>query len=404
MILDRKDLSKFVFQVFNNSGIKYALMRDIEKSLYSSAAKDYDVAIQEKDLLKILECFRKTKECNILYINQRSFCTSIGFIVKIDGSYACFSVDLIFNFSIYGISFASTKELLDETVISYIDGVEIQILNQRANRFVSILPAIYHNYVEQPINEADSKIIAEFCNDNFSFIKRNNLIIGVKLVKRQLFMELRALVSHCLMELRIYYSRDTITTIAFLGPDGAGKTAIISKVAQEFSKAFVSYETLHLKPKLFFKKRYEKRGVVTQPHALEPRPTIIGLLKILVWNFELAVYYYFTKRHNQTLAIFDRYMLDVLVDPQRYRLRDNFLIKKFTRTFLPNLTIIVGTEPELATKRKGEITIGLARELTQAYTGLDKELMDRSVMVMNNSTLNMAIKKTYDKLHRVNFQ
>ena len=64
--------------------------------------------------------------------------------------------------------------------------------------------------------------------------------------------------------------------IAFLGPDGSGKTTIIKLLKKKISKKNISSKQYHLFPH-FFENR--KTIIVKNPHAKKPRSKFLSLIK-----------------------------------------------------------------------------------------------------------------------------
>ena len=73
---------------------------------------------------------------------------------------------------------------------------------------------------------------------------------------------------------RLYFFRRVLRPtgcwIAFMGPDGSGKSLIINAVSQEFAPSFRTTRYFHLRPRLVGRKPTNK-GPVTDPHGQPPR-------------------------------------------------------------------------------------------------------------------------------------
>lgn len=108
--------------------------------------------------------------------------------------------------------------------------------------------------------------------------------------------------------------------VAVLGPDGAGKSALIEHLRVDLAGAFRRSEVFHLQPDILGQKRDE--GPVTEPHARPLHPLWRSLLKIPYYMLDYGLGYALRVRPQlvrSTLVLFDRYYDDILVDARRYR-------------------------------------------------------------------------------------
>jgi peptidoglycan/xylan/chitin deacetylase (PgdA/CDA1 family)/thymidylate kinase len=182
-----------------------------------------------------------------------------------------------------------------------------------------------------------------------------------------------------LRDVRRFISRITRPTglvIAVLGPDGSGKTTLIEHIEREFAPAFRHVRRFHLRPRFG---KVSDSGPVTEPHAQKPRGWVVSTLKVA---FFLADYwagwlrYVYPAKVRSTLVVFDRYYHDMLVDPARYRLPRGFFLHRLLAGLVPkpDLWLVLHAPPEVLVARKGEISLEMARVLTQNYASLAPRL------------------------------
>jgi thymidylate kinase len=105
-----------------------------------------------------------------------------------------------------------------------------------------------------------------------------------------------------------------------MGPDGAGKSTLIEKVEHRLDLVFRGTRKFHLRP--YWGSPPKPRPGNTSPHARAPRNALQSMLKIAMWFFDYTLGYLVVispLKIRSTLVLFDRYFLDITIDPARYR-------------------------------------------------------------------------------------
>jgi len=188
-----------------------------------------------------------------------------------------------------------------------------------------------------------------------------------------------------------------LPTIAFLGPDGSGKSSVISGLKKELREMRLNCRSLHWRP--YGIKGREDLGVaVADPHAAEPRGLITSVLKLGMlfydwWLASLTVLLH--ARAKISVVICDRYYNDLLVDTRRYRYGGPKWLAKLVFKFMPrpNLVFILVGTPEIIHPRKQEVRLDELRRQIEAYKELAEFIGESAMLVNVDEALDTVIEK-----------
>ena len=172
--------------------------------------------------------------------------------------------------------------------------------------------------------------------------------------------------------------------LAFLGPDGSGKSTVIQAVKERIEYYFGEVEDRHWRPQflgdlgVLLGRREKTTGPVSDPHGRAPHSVVVSAIRFFYYwldywlGWPLRVWKFRAKNH---LVIFDRYAQDMWCDPKRYRLGlPRGLMKFFCRlTPEPDLTFVLLAGAEIINQRKGEVPLETLRELLQRYAEAAKQ-------------------------------
>jgi thymidylate kinase len=166
--------------------------------------------------------------------------------------------------------------------------------------------------------------------------------------------------------------------MAVFGPDGAGKSAVIKRLAQELTPPFHAVQQFHFRP--MFRQKWRERRAVTDPHAKSPRGMWVSIFKLLYWLADCWYGYLVTilpARANARLVIFDRYFDDILIDPRRYRLPPSSLW--FARLFVrlaprPDLYVLLDVPSDILQRRKAEVHLAESQRQRLEYLEMFRRL------------------------------
>lgn len=153
--------------------------------------------------------------------------------------------------------------------------------------------------------------------------------------------------------------RPTGGWIAFVGPDGCGKSSVIEAVAAEFTPAFQKVVHFHLRPKSL-PARAGGEIPVTDPHGQPVRGFGFSVAKMLYLFADYWLGYFSSVRAatvRTKLVIFDRYFYDILVDPKRVLYGGPRWLPKLLARFVPrpDLVFLLNAKAEVLWTRKHEV-------------------------------------------------
>jgi thymidylate kinase len=162
--------------------------------------------------------------------------------------------------------------------------------------------------------------------------------------------------------------------VAFLGPDGAGKSTVMERVQQGlFPQTFRFAKSCHLRPHLAG--AGPKPEGLGNPHAQPSRGTISSLAKLGLWWMDYTLGYWvavFPPLLRSALVLFDRYYHDLLVDQRRYRYSGSLRLARLVGWLVPqpHLVILLDAPPQVLQARKRDVTYAETIRQRDAYLKL----------------------------------
>ena len=179
--------------------------------------------------------------------------------------------------------------------------------------------------------------------------------------------------------------------IVVLGPDGAGKSALIRKLMFEYRNAASNYYS-HFYPSL--KEKIVKDSIY--PYSKKPYSTIISNFKviyILIKSFSKFLFIFLKIRKGNSIIWCDRYLYDIFPDPIRYRLKKIIFKPGFIKKFSlkPNLIIILNPPIEEILIRSSELSYKELKNQSESYDKLINYFPD-ALLVKNNYSIKKLTK------------
>jgi thymidylate kinase len=158
--------------------------------------------------------------------------------------------------------------------------------------------------------------------------------------------------------------------IAIMGPDGAGKSLVISTICPQLSSIFRTVRRFHLRPKIL-RRGGAADALVTDPHGKPPRGKLMSIAKVLFLFADYLFGYLFQlapAMMRSDMIVFDRYIYDLLVDSKRVRYGGPLWLLRLAARVVPrpDLVIVLDAPAEVLWSRKQEVAfVEVARQRTE---------------------------------------
>ncbi|REL36564.1 hypothetical protein [Thalassotalea euphylliae] len=230
-------------------------------------------------------------------------------------------------------------------------------------------------------------------------------MVGFESISEALFEELASQQSfdferlfYNIKRIAFRLSKRTGLHVVFMGPDGSGKSTIISLSTPLLKNSFRGVEYIHFRPNLANKSSQSGYSVVSDPHKSKARGYLGSLMKLcyLVGDYFIG---YLVKvlplLVKSRLVMFDRYYQDLMVDPIRYRHKGPNWCLTLLGKIVPNpdLFILMDAPAEVLQERKQEVSIEESRRQRDAYLELFEQLPNAYV-VDTSKNIDDAVNET----------
>lgn len=167
-------------------------------------------------------------------------------------------------------------------------------------------------------------------------------------------------------------SETRTTWIVILGPDGAGKTTVISALEESLAARGKEVVVYHWRPGVIRGRTQHTGGPVTDPHGSYSRGAAASLAKLAFLVADWWVGYFLSIRpkcRSGVLVVFDRGYQDLMIDPKRYRYGGSMALAGLVGRLLPRpaLTVLLDAPVAVLRRRKQEVALEETVRQRQAY-------------------------------------
>jgi thymidylate kinase len=162
--------------------------------------------------------------------------------------------------------------------------------------------------------------------------------------------------------------------VAILGPDGSGKSTLLDGLRDGWPATLGSVRTHHLRPHRL-NRRNASTGPVVDPHAEPPRGRLgsVAALGFVLLDWWIG---YWTRivreRAKHGVVVFDRHLIDLQVDPLRYRYGGpSWAVRAACRLVpRPDVIVVLDAPAAVVQARKQEVTAAESERQSLAYREL----------------------------------
>ena len=156
--------------------------------------------------------------------------------------------------------------------------------------------------------------------------------------------------------------------LVLTGPDGVGKSTIRKMLIQDLAPCFRRIDQHHLFTPLTTD-LIEKPRVPYQKPPFGALGSLIKLLTIGVRCLRFFAQHIWFNQRRSTLIVSDRYILDVIADPRRFRisLPSPMVTALINILPQPDLNVVLTAEPEIIQARKSEVPVEHTKQQIEQF-------------------------------------
>lgn len=428
-----------VVREYEQREIEYFVLRNTEGLPERNDAKDVDIVVNPskiKEAKKVVKQAYKNNGCEYYFENKKNLTHGIS-LEKLFGIH----IDLLPGIVIKGFEIETFDHMymhankengffkLDKTYENFLlyitktFGIKNPELSEKHRNSLQACAKTDHTdlirYLEGVMKEETEEVIIKLEQGEFDSLLDENKEIG-KYIKKTL--NKKQLKKNLIGRLKFGWEkfvriilcyRKHKMVMAFIGPDGSGKSSVIDNIEQRLAY-FLQNENveercnlLHFRPTIFpnlgelaAKRGREQDTDFERPHRNEPAGSVSSFFRMGYYTLDYLLGWQKVVRQdvkNERVTIFDRYGYDFLVDPQRSKIKLPMLLRKFFVALMPKpqVTFVMMADAETIYSRKQELDKGEIERQIGEYEKLARKrgfyALDASGTVNEASTEAMIV-------------
>lgn len=371
---------------FLNERVAYAVLRNYELLPGGNDARDIDIIIRRRDFLSLrTDLVRLIDRAGWQIVTYLDSDRLVTFVCgRMDGDdVSLVQWDFFFDTSVWGVRLMGADEFLADREFNgflwhsreaskFLD----KYLYDRAvgaaypERYRATRDAAEHlPAVSGKLHRLFGCASAEEC-DHKSRLVLMARAFGHNVVRRPLGL-LREMGRWGWSYMRNYMRSDTGFSIGFTGPDGSGKTTVISMTVDRLGDVFrKAHSYYHFRPALFgnigdvaqkagMKKEVDRN--YSDPHRGGRTSPLGSFLRLSYYTVDYILGYFLKVKPTTRitrLVIFDRYFSDIICDPRRSRIYLSYrFLNVWRRLLIPSLdyNVLLTAPAEVILGRKAEL-------------------------------------------------
>lgn len=390
--------SQFISNFFLNlyhEDISYCILRGYE-NLPDSMGNDIDIFIKDLSNLKekIIDIIKKLNWNYYVKHDEDGFMTIICFLIG-DVNISVIQMDIWKSLNWRGITWCDSGKILSDLrkingFFVPAKGVEAAITSIKELMGGGIVKEKYYNLIQKYASEDYenfikclnpifginvSKKLCEYCiNADFQSINRSARLLKNILIFKNKLCYIKFSFRRIKEKQKIFLKKPG-RLIAFVGPDGSGKTTIIKKLNDYLYPFFNSIRIFHIRYNILpeLKTGYgfssmkgkivsdlnKKSNIKSSMHRRNIISIFASWFVVLYYTFEFMLGNFIiskARRKNQ-LILFDRYYYDFFIQPTMRDLIYPVRYILLTLVYKPDLIIHLNADPYVVYSRKQELDI-----------------------------------------------
>ncbi|MDO4714850.1 MAG: hypothetical protein Q4A44_01010 [Bacteroidales bacterium] len=406
-----------------NTTTKYAILRNYEGLPEYNPSRDIDIAILQKDFLKIRMNLVKLIESTgwhiVTYLNSDRLVTFVCGIIHEDDSIETLQLDFFFHTSVFGLRLLDNETILADRqfngtlyhvspAYAFLD--KYTYCRSVGAKYPPKYADVRHSVEQEPVVQTTiQKIFNTPSLDACDKLNRKEALLALLKTnfKRYGLGVLSSYLSFEYHHIKNYLCSNTGFSIGFTGPDGSGKTTIINLLIENFGSIFhTAHAYYHFRPQLFgnlgdmaqsigVKKEVDRN--YSQPHRGKKTGTFSSLLRLAYYTTDYILGYWFKVKSLTRityLVIFDRYFTDIICDSRRSRINlSTKFLYTFGKLFIPSLdyNILLTAKTDTILARKQELDAQSIAEINRKIDYLKHK--PNYYKIINDTTPQAAVAK-----------